>query len=53
MDEFYAENISKNDGPSDLTIKRLLAFSKALSASKAKKSSGVNSVQAKATKTKE
>lgn len=53
MDEFYAENISNNEGPSDLTIKRLLAFSKALSTSKVDKRLKVNTVQGKPTKTEE
>lgn len=34
MDELYSKNNKKTKGPSDLTIKRILAFSKALNASK-------------------
>lgn len=34
MEELYSKNNQSNIGPSDLTIKRILAFSKALDASK-------------------
>lgn len=34
MEELYSKNKSTTEGPSDLTIKRILAFSKALAISK-------------------
>ena len=34
MEEFYSKNKQTTTGPSDLTIKRILAFSKALDVSK-------------------
>lgn len=34
MEELYSKNKKTTEGPSDLTIKRILAFSKALDASK-------------------
>ena len=34
MEELYSKNKSTTEGPSDLTIKRILAFSKALHISK-------------------
>ena len=34
MEEFYSKKLKTTSGPSDLTIKRILAFSKALDASK-------------------
>ncbi|MEL0225750.1 MAG: hypothetical protein VW912_03640 [Flavobacteriaceae bacterium] len=33
MEELYSKNNKTTEGPSDLTIKRILAFSKALDAS--------------------
>lgn len=34
MEEFYSKNKHTTSGPSELTIKRILAFSKALDSSK-------------------
>lgn len=34
MEEFYSKKLKTTSGPNDLTIKRILAFSKALDASK-------------------
>jgi hypothetical protein len=34
MEELYSKNKPTTEGPSDLTIKRILAFSKALEVSK-------------------
>ncbi len=34
MEELYSKKIKSTSGPSDLTIKRILAFSKALDSSK-------------------
>lgn len=45
MEELYSKNIPTTSGPSDLTVKRILAFSKALKASKPLANAGKKEVK--------